>query len=172
MARDSARVVERTRIVSIGSRGENGVSATAEIYDSDFVLWTERAAAALLSGNLTAELRSQLAGEIEDMGKREYREARSRLKVLLTHVLKCLYQPDRAGRSWYGTISTQRTDLNVLLEQSPSLRARLALQYSDIYADARYDAASETGLPVESFPAAPVIDLELALSQRYMPHHD
>ena len=69
------------------------MSEPAELYDLDFVAWTEQTAQALLEGRLTSELRQQVAGEIADMGKRDYREGRSRLVVLLVHVLESLCQP-------------------------------------------------------------------------------
>jgi hypothetical protein len=139
------------------------------LYDEDFVAWTEQAASAVLSGRLTPELREQVAEEILDMGKRDFREGRNRLVVLLVHVLKCLCQPGRRTRSWYGTISTQRTNLNTLLTQSPSLRPKLKAEYDSIYEDARHQAAAETGLTLETFPSAPPLDFETALSQDYMP---
>ena len=97
----------------------------ADLYDVDFVAWTEHTAQALLHGRLTSELRQQVAGEIADMGKRDYREGRSRLVVLLAHVLKSLDRTERSSRSRHATIANQRTDLNTLLRQSPSLRPKL-----------------------------------------------
>jgi hypothetical protein len=46
-------------------------------------------------------------------------------RVLLLYLLKHQYQPERRGKSWRLTINHQRTAIERLLEQSPSLRRLL-----------------------------------------------
>jgi hypothetical protein len=69
----------------------------AELYDRDFVLWTEEMARLLRErrfGELDIE---NLAEKVESMGKRDRREVVSRLEVLLMHLIKRRIQPDRRG---------------------------------------------------------------------------
>jgi len=45
-----------------------------------------------------------IAEEIESMGRAEQEQLISRLSVLLAHLLKWRFQPDRRGNSWRLTI--------------------------------------------------------------------
>jgi len=80
------------------------------------------------------------------MGASERRELINRLAVLLAHLLKWHYQPSFRGRSWQLTIKEQRRQLQRLLNDNPSLHARLEEFTSDAYVDSVLLAAKETGL--------------------------
>lgn len=60
------------------------------------------------------------------MGKRDRRELESRLVILMLHLLKWRFQPERRqrGRSWGRAILEQRRQLAALLADSCSLRPR------------------------------------------------
>jgi hypothetical protein len=66
-----------------------------------------------------------IAGEIEDVGKSEQRELASRMAVLLAHLLKWQYQPERRGASGEKTIKAQRKEIAYALDESPSLAPKL-----------------------------------------------
>ncbi|HSM83832.1 MAG TPA: DUF29 domain-containing protein, partial [Nodosilinea sp.] len=54
---------------------------------------------------------------------RDRREIKTRLKVLLAHLLKRIYVPlPENHRGWENTIDEQREQLQDLLDQSPSLK--------------------------------------------------
>ena len=53
----------------------------------------------LREGQLSRADIENIAEEIESMGKSERRELVNRLTVLLTHLLKWLYQPSRRGKA-------------------------------------------------------------------------
>jgi len=46
-----------------------------------------------------------IAEEIESLGKRDRREVTRRLEVLLMHLLKIQYQPQKASKSWQDAIT-------------------------------------------------------------------
>ena len=77
---------------------------------------------------------------------------RSRLAVLLQHLLKWRFQPSHRTPSWKRTIRTQRREIESLLDESPSLKRHIETLYPKAYEDARNDAADETGLPLDTFP--------------------
>ena len=56
------------------------------------------------------------------MGKRDRRELISRMGVLIAHLLKWQYQPSKRSDSWTDTIEEQRSQIELLLADSPSLR--------------------------------------------------
>jgi hypothetical protein len=83
----------------------------------------------------------------------------SRLVVLMSHLLKWEYQPDRRSGSWRGTIREQRRELRQLLE-SGTLRNHAAAVLADAYAEARRQAADEAELSAETFPTELAVGLE------------
>lgn len=94
------------------------------LYDRDFALWCEAMAAHLKAGEWDKLDVENLVEEIEGLTRRDKRELASRLNVLLTHLLKRLYvKISENYRGWEMTIREQRSELELLLEQSPSLKS-------------------------------------------------
>lgn len=124
------------------------MNAKTSLYETDFYAWTQQQAA-LLRKNKWGELdAANLAEEVESLGRRDKRELGSRLQVLLVHLLKWRYQPERQkdSHSWYDTIVEQREQIADLLADSPSLRPQVSDLLSLRYARARRRALRETGL--------------------------
>ncbi len=59
------------------------------------------------------------------MSAGERREPLNRLQALLLHLPNYQYQPERRGKSRLLTVNHQRTAIERLLEQSPSLEQHL-----------------------------------------------
>ncbi len=142
-----------------------------DLYDQDFVQWTTRNAELLRAGRWQEADLEHIAEEIEDMGKSRRRALESRLEVLLTHLLKWQAQPERraVSPSWRATIKTQRSRINRLLREAPSLRNALTEDLAEAYEDAVTWAAAETGLPEDSFPASCPFPLEQIMDPGFYP---
>ena len=125
----------------------------SDLYDRDFYAWANEQAALLRAGRLSAADIAHIAEEIESMGRSEKRELTSRLAMLLAHLLKWRFQPERRGRSWQATIREQRSEVADVLADNPSLEARLDELLSNAYGKAVQIAIRETDLPEETFPA-------------------
>ena len=69
-------------------------------YDQDVVSWSIEQARLLRAGRFDLLDIQHIAEEIEDVGKSEQRELANRMAILLAHLLKWQYQPDRRGASW------------------------------------------------------------------------
>lgn len=123
----------------------------ASFYEADETGWLEATADLIRQGRLTEVDSVSLAGYLTDMARRDRRELVSRLVVLLTHLLKWEYQPDRRSKSWRASIRTQRWELRDDLE-SGTLRNHAAAVFADAYARARDTAADETELDLSTFP--------------------
>jgi hypothetical protein len=121
-------------------------------YEQDIVAWSQEQAALIRAGRFDRLDLQHIAEEIEDVGKSEQRELTSRMSVLLGHLLKWQYQPERRGASWRKTIAAQRKELAYNLDETPSLRAKLAEpRWIDVvWSKGAALAASETGL--DCFP--------------------
>jgi hypothetical protein len=137
--------------------------ATAALYETDETAWLEVTADLIRHGRLNEVDFHTLAEYLTDMAKRDRREVFSRLVVLLSHLLKWEYQPDHRLGSWRSTILEQQRELRQLLE-SGTLRNHATAVLADAYADARKQAAAETGLARAAFPEECGWDLDGALA--------
>ncbi len=122
------------------------------LYEQDFYAWSGKQAALLREGRLSEADIGNIAEEIESMGKTEKRELVSRLRVLMLHLLKWRFQPERQGASWRTSIMTQRLDITDHLEDNPSLKSQMDDVIARAYKGALLDAIGETGLPAKTFP--------------------
>ena len=107
------------------------------LYEQDFYQWTQEQTELMKAGALSQLDIPNLIEEIEAMGRSEKRELRSRLTVLLMHLLKWDYQPDRRSGSWKSTINTQRMDIDFVLKDNPSLKHNLEMVINETYQIAR-----------------------------------
>ncbi|MGO4879552.1 MAG: DUF29 domain-containing protein [Bryobacteraceae bacterium] len=151
------------------SQVEKTAADRASLYDQDFFEWTQRNADLLRAGQFDQADIEHIAEEIEDMGKRDLREIHGRMQVLLIHLLKCRFQPEKNSRSWVQTISEQRRKLDLALRDSPSLQTRLQPNLRSNYRKAAQFAAIETGLPSATFPAECPFTVEQILDPEYLP---
>jgi hypothetical protein len=124
----------------------------SETYERDFYAWANEQAALLRAGRLSEADIAHIAEEIESMGKTEKRELVSRLAVLLLHLLKWQFQPDRRGASWKATIKVQRNDLEDHLGDNPSLTSAVPAAIARAYQNAALRAEAKTGLANSPFP--------------------
>jgi Domain of unknown function DUF29 len=124
------------------------------LYDRDFLRWLEEQQQHLRSGNLQSLDIDNLLEELEALGRSEQRELGSYFQVLLMHLLKWDYQPEKRTRSWETTIVNCRDQIQDCLEDMPSL----GRNFQDLawiekyYRRARREAAKESGLPIDRFP--------------------
>ncbi|KTL62939.1 MULTISPECIES: DUF29 domain-containing protein [Photorhabdus] len=138
-------------------------------YDSDFYGWIQEQAGLLRSGDLSQLDTENLLEEIEAMGRSERRELRSRLEILLAHLLKWRYQADRRGRSWELTIEEQRDKAIDCLQESPSLKNKLNEHLEKAYIAARRLAEKETLINRNIFPETCPWTFEQIMDENFWP---
>jgi Domain of unknown function DUF29 len=118
---------------------------TGELYDHDFFLWTQEQAAALRrakASNLPLDWEN-LAEEIESLGKSDRRELTSQITRIMRHLLKLTISPSAEARAgWRASINEARSQIDLLLEDSPSLRREVdGLIQKQVHAAAKLAAA-------------------------------
>ena len=149
----------------------DGSGATQVSYDADVLEWSRQQAAALRNGDFARLDLEHLADEIEDVGKSEKRELASRMGVLLAHLLKWRFQPERRSRSWTDTIEHQREAIGFALKETPSLKS--TMRDPDwrrvVWLDARAQAYGEPGLENEVFPRECPWSFEDAMTAEWTP---
>ena len=138
-------------------------------YDSDFHLWSQTQAAAIREGRFAEIDLENVAEEIESLGRSDRREIRSRLHVLLAHLLKWQVQSERRKGGWENSIDEARATLDVLIGESPSLKSFPAMVLGEVYPRARSKAAKETRLPASRFPAECPFDIKDVLDENFLP---
>ena len=75
------------------------------------------------------------------MGRSEGREIRSRLEILLFHLLKWRYQPEKQSGNWRSSVSQARRRIEDVLADNPSLRPFPAEALASAYGLAILDKA-------------------------------
>jgi len=143
--------------------------AVATLYERDFYGWAQHQADTLRARDVHGLDFENLIEEIESMGRSEKRELESRLEVLLVHLLKWAYQPERRGSSWEATVSEQRRKVARHLRENPSLKGALPDTYEETYGDARLAAVRETNLPAGTFPPACPWTFEQTMDDAFWP---
>ena len=140
-------------------------------YESDVVAWAKEQAEMIRSGRFDKLDLKNIAEDIEDVGKSEQRELASRMAVLLAHILKWKFQPQKRSISWTLTIKEQRRLLVRRVQKTPSLSPMLAdLEWIDeIWVDAKALAEKETGLDIGTYPEICPWPMAVVLSQDWLP---
>jgi hypothetical protein len=106
-------------------------SAAAELYEADFVRWTEQQSAALREAgragtNLPLDWEN-LAEEVESLGRSWRREMRSRIRTIIEHMLELEHSPASEPRpGWMNTIGRERSEIESLFADAPTLRRDVA----------------------------------------------
>ena len=146
-----------------------------QLYEDDFHEWAQRQAAMLrrmATERINTELDLEnLAEEVESMAGSDRRELASRLEIILIHLLKlayCFFPDPRI--TWKDSVQAQRSSLEKLFDQSPSLR-RLAPEMLDkAWPRALEQADRETiDLSMDVLPAVNPFPLERVLDRAYFP---
>jgi hypothetical protein len=141
--------------------------STNSFYEADETAWLELMGDLIRRGRFNELDYVHLADYLEDMAQRDRREVKSRLSVLIAHLLKWDYQKKRRSRSWRATITVQRQELQDLLD-SKALRKHARRILAESYAAAVERAAVDTGLSAKIFPKECPYTLEKILSRVFI----
>jgi Domain of unknown function DUF29 len=130
------------------------MSTQGTLYDTDFYAWTQEQGALLRAGKVHELDLAHVQEEIEGLGQSQQNALESRLLILLRHLLKWRYQPDKRmrGHSWQSSIVEQRFRIDRLLRKNPSLRPTVPGLIEELYPFIRYKTSLETRLPEATFP--------------------
>jgi len=95
-------------------------------YDTDFYQWTSEQVELLRAGRFDLIDADNIAEEIEGLGKSDRRGIESQLARLVEHLLKFQVSRDMLPRAgWRNTAVNARNEIDLTLDDSPSLRRRL-----------------------------------------------
>ena len=134
------------------------------LYKGDFYGWTQDQADALRRRSVHEIDWDNLLEEIEGLGASQRRELRSRLTLVIQHLLKWRFQPSYRSRSWLATIVEQRAQVNELLLENPSLRPHLDEIMPKAFRAGVTSAVEDTGFDPAVFEVARPMSFEEAMS--------
>ena len=140
-------------------------------YEADVVAWANEQASLIRAGRFDQLDLTHIAEEIEDVGKSEQRELASRMAVLLAHILKWKFQPQKRSVSWTLTIKEQRRLLVRRVQKTPSLGPMLVDPewIDEIWVDAKALAEKETGLDIGTYPEICPWAMAQVLAEDWLP---
>jgi hypothetical protein len=140
--------------------------ALPELFESDETHWLETMSQLIRNGRYDKLDYAHLGEYLTDMARRDKREVMSRLAVLIAHMLKWTWQPDKQPGGWRVTIELQRQELAELLA-SQVLRQHAVDELPKAYANGVKQAAAQTGLPASTFPAKCPYSLDRLLADQF-----
>ncbi|MGF1517178.1 MAG: DUF29 domain-containing protein [Nodosilinea sp.] len=161
--------MEHLPLEQIGETDCAPVPGQPSLYESDFYQWVQQTAGAIKAKAFDQVDWDNVIEEIESMGRSERRELKSRLIVLLEHLLKLHYwtsEREHNERGWRNTIIEQRRQIHLVLDDSLSLRTVLADIYPDAYRQAREDVILKAQLPENDIPYEPIYGVGEALNSK------
>jgi len=142
---------------------------TSPLYETDFYAWTQHQVSLLKAQQWDRLDTVNLIEEIETLGRKERQELRNRLGVLLGHLLKWQFQPEKRNNSWLSTIREQRVQIKLLLQDSPSLKPYLDEVFLAAYELGLALAIRETQLGEQLFPEICPYTPEQTMNPEFMP---
>ncbi|WP_375468653.1 DUF29 domain-containing protein [uncultured Nostoc sp.] len=143
---------------------------TSHLYETDFYTWTQEQVSLLKTQQWDQLDTVNLIEEIETLGRRERQKLRNHLGVLLGHLLKWQFQPEKRSNSWLGTIREQRVQIKLLLQDSPSLKPYLDEVLLTVYELGVALAIRETELGEQVFPEICPYTLDQTLNPEFLPN--
>lgn len=125
----------------------------SNLYETDFYAWTLEQSKLLQISDFKGLDIVNLVEEIESLGKQQRQELENRLVILLGHLLKWDYQPERRSKSWKATIREQRRAIQRLMQANPSLKPYLEEAIAYAYQSGIDLVVRETPLDDQDLPA-------------------
>lgn len=106
------------------------VTNRPNLYEEDFVAWSKQQAEALRAAahsgvDLPLDWEN-LAEEMETLGASERRALHSQIQRIIRHLLKLEYSSATGPRrGWFETVGDARSEIELVLEWSPSLKSEV-----------------------------------------------
>ncbi|HZB38567.1 MAG TPA: DUF29 domain-containing protein, partial [Beijerinckiaceae bacterium] len=94
-------------------------------YERDFYTWTREQGALLRAGRFDEIDWTNIAEEIETLGRSEFDKLVSFYRLVLLHMLKCDHQPEKHTRSWSIAIDNHRRSAAEVLAENLGLQSRV-----------------------------------------------
>lgn len=139
------------------------------VYEEDFYRWAMTNARLLREGRFAEIDVSNIAEELESIGKSQKSELVNRLAILIAHLLKWHFQPERRGKSWRATIEEQRLRIAEHLAENPSLRPYLDQALEKAYRYAVLKVIKQTPFDKNDLPTGCPYSVDQIFEDQFWP---
>ncbi|WEK52258.1 MAG: DUF29 domain-containing protein [Candidatus Kaistia colombiensis] len=153
----------------MGLAKEQPLYKTPTDYEDDVYLWLYEQIELLRQKRIQEVDLPNLIEELGDMGSEKLHALESAYRLLLAHLLKWKYQPQKRSSSWEITIGRERDNIEGRERESRTLTTQAKSIVDRMYRRAVREAAIETGLPRETFPAECPWTLEQLRNEDFLP---
>lgn len=137
--------------------------------DDDFALWAAEQGALVRAAKFDRVDVENVAEELESLGRGDKYQIEHRMEVLLCHLLKWQFQPEKRTNSWRATIVEQRMRIARVIKDSPSLKTHPTEALRGSYILGLNQAITETRLPETAFPETCPYTVEQILDPDFLP---
>jgi len=155
------------------SKISSATTPPADLYERDYYTWTQEQVRALRERRIEEVDWTNVAEEIEDLGKREKRALRSQLVKLLGHLIKFAYARGvmwaNNARGWELSIRGARSEALMYLDENPGLRPHVPQIFRSAYGSARLEIMKALRLPDSAIPEAPPWALDEIIHDAFLP---
>lgn len=121
-------------------------------YGDDYAAWLQNQITLMQVDRWADVDKEKLLEEVADLGRSDFKGFVSAIEIVLLHMLKCDYQPEKRTNSWVYSILEHRRRIERELSDSPSYKSRTAEAVERAYETAPVVAAKETKLPLTAYP--------------------
>ena len=121
-------------------------------YEDDVYSWAFEQAQLMRLGRFREVDLPNVIEEIESLGNEQRRALKSSYRLLIAHLLKWQFQPERRSRSWFNTIGRERDNIEDREESNRALRREAPILVAEIYKRAARQAAREAKLDAAVLP--------------------
>ncbi len=129
------------------------------LHETDLSSWAKQQSFYLVEREFEKLDVTYLLEELDLVSKSDQHALYSYLVVLMTHLLKIKYQPERVCNSWLASCSNVRGGIRKILKRHPSYQSILLKEIEDAYETARENAIYETGAPSSLIPIENIFDV-------------
>jgi hypothetical protein len=143
----------------------------SDLYEEDFVLWTEKIAELLKRKKFDSVDWENLIEEVECMGRSERQAVESLLTQLIKHLLKLGYwrsERERNVRHWLGEIAEFRSQLKKKMKTA-TLKNHAIDSFEEAYEEARQTLIDARAIEKEAIPLEVTFTLEQVLDGDWFP---
>lgn len=136
-------------------------------YEDDYYAWAMRQASLLAAGETDGIDLANLAEEVAELARAEFRSLAEAYRLLLQNVLKWDHVQGRRTRQCRAAIDIQRERIKDLLLDNPSLLQRLDEAGARGYREARLRVARDLPLSLDQLPETCPYSALAVLSRRF-----
>jgi hypothetical protein len=120
--------------------------------EDDFYAWCFEQAELLRQKRFAEADLPNIIEEIEGLGNEQRRALRSSYRLIIGHLLKWQFQPERRARFWELTIARERINVHDREKDNKSLKNEARTIVDEAYRSAVVLASKETRLPRNTVP--------------------